>query len=179
MSGARPRPLARIVIDPNNAYARAGVAPSMTSQEIRRELTRKHAKLSGDAKLSGGRKELTEQLEQLGGLLDQLGDAKRRARYDAEHPENELLTVQPSGRDAMPAPARLAALATGWLLDEGDPEAWLPHPESLSIWCPGGVSTELTEFLQAFSETTSTQPDPDSGAREAKAASPTHDRIAK
>lgn len=149
-SPTRPRPLSPLTVDLDNAYARAGVSPTLSTEEISRRLREKHRKLQAEAKRSGGDEALTAQLSDLSALIDQIGDPRRRAAYDAAHPENELLTVQAPRRDALAGPAERAAFVSTWLLEEAAEGELVPHPRCLALWCPAEPIGELSALLKDF-----------------------------
>ena len=146
--GKRPRPLARLVIDPNNAYARLGVSPLASTDNIKSHilLLRSKAQASkrsrGDQDFGAAEAEMTR-LQEIEALI---GASRSRAKYDAEHPENELLTVQPAPADRAVGLRERANLAGAWLVEELGHDAPFASAESESMWAPN-VDAELALVL--------------------------------
>lgn len=148
-SRERPRPKARVVIDPDNAYARLGVSPLSSLDEIKQTLRERGNKLRRAARMQEGEGE-TEALARLQAIEDEIGSAKARLAYDQRHPQNELLTVQPSPRDRFVDTARRAELVGRWVLEELGPEARVLTAAAPAWWMPGGVSDALREALAPY-----------------------------
>lgn len=148
----RPRPKARIVIDPNNAYARLGVSPLLSTDEIR-------AFISGlRGKVVGGRRGVAAQgfgaaeaeMTRLQEIEAEIGTPRARLAYDQAHPQNELLTVQPGAEDRRFEPRERASLVSAWLVEELGPEGLFPSPECRALWSLSGIDSELSDFLSRF-----------------------------
>lgn len=152
MTPQRPRPKARLTIDPDNAYAKLGAHPLASIEEIKKLLSDKRGKLMAARRARGQQAFGTEEQEiiELQDIEKQIGTPAARAAYDREHPQNALLTVQPAPRDRAFEPARIASLVTTWLVDELGPEAMLLHPDAYWLWLPGGLDPELAAQLQPF-----------------------------
>ena len=119
-TGARPRPKTRLVVDPNNAYARLGVSPLSTTEEIKAFVLAKRSKAQaskrsrGDDDFGAAEAEMTRLQE----IEEEIGTPRARTKYDAKHPQNELLTVQPSRADRRFELRERANLAAAWLVEE-------------------------------------------------------------
>lgn len=150
----RPRPRARVVIDPDNAYAQLGVSPLSSTEEIKALLNDRRAKAIARRRSRGQQQFGAEEAEmaRLQKLEAEIGTPRSRATYDREHPQNELLTVQPGPGDRRLEPSHALGLVTAWLHDELGPSAALPSPDSLPLWAPGGISPELEAALVPFEE---------------------------
>jgi hypothetical protein len=150
-TGTRPRPKGRLVVDPNNAYARLGVSPLSTTEEIKAFVLTKRSKAQaskrsrGDDDFGAAEAEMTR----LQDLEEEIGTPRARAKYDAKHPQNELLTVQPARGDRRFELRERANLAAAWLVEELGPEGEFPSPESLPLWSPD-VDAPLEQLLKRF-----------------------------
>lgn len=152
MSSPRPRPKTRLAIDPDNAYARLGVSPLASIDEIKKLLSDKRGKAMAARRAKGQAavgEEETEIIE-LQAIEKEIGSPAARATHDREHPQNALLTVQPAPRDKAFDPQRVASLVTSWLVEELGPEALLLHPDAYWLWIPGGLDPDLAAQLQPF-----------------------------
>lgn len=152
MSAQRPRPKTRLAIDPDNAYARLGASPLSSIDEIKKMLSEKRGKAMAARRAKGQQASGEEEAEiiALQEIEKQIGSPQTRSAYDREHPQNALLTVQPSVRDRVFEPAKLASLVTSWLIEELGPEVLLLHPDAYWMWLPGGLDPELATQLQPF-----------------------------
>jgi hypothetical protein len=150
----RPRPRARVVVDPDNAYAQLGVSPLSSTEEIKALLNDRRAQAIARRRSRGQQQFGAEETEmaRLQSLEAQIGTPRTRAVYDREHPQNELLTVQPGPGDRQLDPRQALGLVTSWLQSELGPSVELPSPDSLSLWAPGGLSPELEAALAPFEE---------------------------
>lgn len=147
----RPRPRARIIIDPGNAYARLGVSPLASTDDIRSFINERRSQALARRR-SQGREAFGEEdaeITRLQEIEEEIGTARARAIYDADYPQNELLTVQPSQRDRWLEPRRRAQLAASWLREELGPDALLLSPDSPALWLPRGLGPELEAALAA------------------------------
>jgi hypothetical protein len=151
---SRPRPKARLAVDPGNAYAQLGISPLASTEEIRRVLSDKRAKAMATRRSRGEQQFGAEEAEivALQEIEKLIGAPAARAAYDRAHPQNELLTVQPGPRDRVLEPARRAHLVTAWLVDELGPSATLLHPDCYWLWLPGGLDPALAAALAAFAD---------------------------
>lgn len=149
---SRPRPKTRLAIDPDNAYARLGISPLASIDEIKKLLSDKRGKAMAARRAKGQAASGEEEAEiiELQAIEKEIGSPAARAAHDREHPQNALLTVQPAPRDKAFEPGRVASLVTSWLLEELGPEALLLHPDAYWLWMPGGLDPELAAQLQPF-----------------------------
>jgi hypothetical protein len=149
---SRPRPKTRLAIDPDNAYARLGASPLASTDDLKKLLSDKRAKLMAARRAKGQQAFGAEEQEivELQDIEKQIGTPTARDAYDREHPQNALLTVQRAPRDRAFEPARLASLVTAWLADELGPDALLLHPDAYWLWLPGGLDPELAQLLAPF-----------------------------
>lgn len=148
----RPRPKTRLAIDPDNAYAKLGISPLASIDEIKRLLSDKRGKAMAARRAKGQAAIGDEEAEiiELQAIEKEIGAPAARAAHDREHPQNALLTVQPAPRDKAFEPAKVASLVTSWLVEELGPEALLLHPDAYWLWLPGGLDPELAAQLQPF-----------------------------
>lgn len=148
----RPRPKTRLAIDPDNAYAKLGVSPLASVDEIKKLLSDKRGKAMAARRAKGQAAIGDEEAEiiELQAIEKEIGSPAARAAHDREHPQNALLTVQPAPRDKAFEPAKVASLVTSWLVDELGPEVLLLHPDAYWLWIPGGLDPELAAQLQPF-----------------------------
>ena len=149
---SRPRPKTRLAIDPDNAYAKLGISPLASIDEIKKLLSDKRGKAMAARRAKGQSAAGDEEAEiiELQEIEKQIGSPGARAAHDREHPQNALLTVQPAPRDKAFEPARVASLVTSWLIEELGPETLLLHPDAYWLWIPGGLDPELAAQLQPF-----------------------------
>jgi len=155
MTAQRPRPKTRLAIDPDNAYARLGVAPLASIDDIKRQLSERRGKAMATRRARGQVASADDEqaIIELQELEKLIGSPAARAAYDREHPQNALLTVQAAPRDRAYEPARIATLVTAWLADELGPDALLLHPDAYWLWLPGGLPEELAGVLAPFATT--------------------------
>jgi hypothetical protein len=150
--GTRPKARALIRLDLYNAYARLGVSPLLTTDEIKAAVQRKRKELMRQRRARSQQQFGAEEAEitALQAIEEEIGTPRARARYDQAHPQNELLTVQPSPHDRWLDPRHRSALVTGWLVEELGRAALLPSPEALAFWAPKGLDPEVAAFLAEF-----------------------------
>jgi hypothetical protein len=162
MTARRPHPKTRMAIDPDNAYAKLGASPRASIDEIKKLLSDQRGKAMAARRARGQQAFGDEEqaIIELQVLDKQIGTAAARERYDREHPQNALLTVQASPRDKVFEPARLTALATAWLFDELGPDALLLHPDAYWLWLPTGLPPELAAQLAPFATAEPARTDP-------------------
>jgi hypothetical protein len=148
----RPRPKAPLAVDVHNPYARLGVSPLASIDEIKRVAGDRRGK--GMAQARGGgpaaAADAHARILEIQDIERQIGTPAARAAYDREHPQNALLTVQPGPRDRGFGPAGATSLVTAWLADELGPDALLVHPDALWLWLPAGLDPELARELAQF-----------------------------
>ncbi len=156
----RPRPKTRLAIDPDNAYAKLGISPLASIDEIKKLLSDKRGKAMAARRAKGQAAIGDEEAEiiELQEIEKEIGSPAARAAHDREHPQNALLTVQPAPRDKAFEPAKVASLVTSWLALELGPEALLLHPDAYWLWLPGGLDPELAAQLQPFAAATAATP---------------------
>lgn len=155
MSSDRPRPKTRLAIDPENAYAKLGASPLATTDDIKKLLSEKRGKAMAARRAKGQAASGDDEHEiiELQAIEKQIGAPAARARYDREHPQNALLTVQPAPRDRALEPTRIGGLVTAWLLDELGADALLLHPDAYWLWLPHGLDPDLAAQLAPFART--------------------------
>lgn len=155
MSGprsGRPRPRTLIAVDPDNAYAKLGVSPLSSTEEIKRVVDERRAAAGARraARADTGYGEDDAEMMRLQQLDKEIGTPRARAAYDAAHPANALLTVQPGTREGWLERGGRGGLISEWLVEELGLDAWLPSPSSLPLWVPGGLGPGLLEELRAY-----------------------------
>jgi hypothetical protein len=150
--GGRPRSKTLVRLDLHNAYARLGVSPLMSTDDIKDVINRRRKEVMRRRRTRGEQQFGEEEAEmtRLQAIEDEIGAPKDRARYDRLNPQNALLTVQPSPHDAWLDPKRRAGVVTAWLVEELGRECLLPSPECLAFWAPGGLDPESVAFLSGF-----------------------------
>ncbi|HEY4238311.1 MAG TPA: hypothetical protein VGM88_00770 [Kofleriaceae bacterium] len=155
----RPRPKTRLAIDPDNAYGKLGASPHATTDELKKLLSDKRGKAMAARRARGQQTFGDEEAEiiELQAIEKEIGTAAARAAYDREHPQNVLLTVQPSPRDRAFEASRTAGLVTAWLAEELGPDALLLHPDAYWLWLPGGLDPDLARELAPFTDRSNTQ----------------------
>jgi hypothetical protein len=127
------------------------VSPLSTTEEIKAFVLTKRSKAQaskrsrGDDDFGAAEAEMTR----LQDLEEEIGTPRARAKYDAKHPQNELLTVQPARGDRRFELRERANLAAAWLVEELGPEGEFPSPESLPLWSPD-VDAPLEQLLKRF-----------------------------
>ena len=148
----RPRPKARIVIDPNNAYARLGVSPLLGTDEIRAFISGLRGKVVGARRgvAAQGFGEAEKEMTRLQEIEAEIGTPRARIAYDQAHPQNELLTVQPGPEDRRFEPRERAGLVSAWLVEELGPEGVFPSAGCRALWSLSGVDAPLAELLSRF-----------------------------
>lgn len=148
----RPRPKTRLAIDPDNAYAKLGASPLATTDELKKLLSDKRGAALAARRAKGQQASGDEEAEiiELQALEALIGTPAARERYDRDHPQNALLTVQPAPRDRAFEPARTAALVTAWLVEELGAEALLNHPDAYALWLPHGLDPDVAHQLAQY-----------------------------
>ena len=150
----RPRPKARMAVDVDNVYGKLGVSPLAATDEIKKLLSDRRGQAMAERRAQGaqGSGAVETIIIELQEIERQIGTPAARDAYDARHPQNKLLAVQPTPRDRLLEPARLAGLVTGWLASELGPDMFLLHPDAYWLWLPGGLDPELAMQLARFEE---------------------------
>lgn len=151
-SKSRPRSKAFLRIDLNNAYARLGVSPLAPPEEIASRLADLRGKAIRKLKAKATRSigEDDEAVYRLDLIDEEIGKPKARKKYDENHPQNILLTVQPSPAERAWLGYRKAGLISEWLLDDLGQDAFLPCLRCLQLWSPNGLDNHLLLFLAQF-----------------------------
>jgi len=148
----RPRPKARIQPDLDNPYARLGVSPLASIDEIKQVAANRRGELINRRRRQGadGARDLEQQIIEIQDIEKQIATPGVRAAYDREHPQSTLLTVQAGPRDRGFGPANAASLVTAWLAEQLGTEEQLVHPDALWLWLPAGLDPVLAEVLARF-----------------------------
>jgi hypothetical protein len=139
-------------LDLDNAYARLGVSPLLSTDEIKEVINRKRRELLRRRRTRADQQfgEEETELTCLQAIEDEIGTAKARARYDQLNPQNILLTIQPAPGDASLDPGYRSGLVTAWLLEELGRESRIPSAETLALWAPLGLDPEVVALLAVF-----------------------------
>jgi hypothetical protein len=148
----RPRSKTFLRIDLDNAYARLGVSPLASSDEIAQRIADLRGKAAKRAKAKAARAfgEDEEEINRLDRIDDEIGKPRARKKYDEDHPQNILLTVQPSPAEQSWQRYRKAGLISEWLADVLGEDAFVPSLHCLQMWSPKGLNEELRQFLSSF-----------------------------
>jgi hypothetical protein len=151
-SKSRPRSKAFLSIDRKNAYARLGVSPLSSADEIAQRIADLRGKAVRRAKAKTERSvgEEEEEIYRLDNIHNEIGTPKGRKKYDEEHPQNILLTVQPSPAEQSWLRYRKSGLISEWLSEELGQDAFVPSLGCLQLWSPGGLPEQLLLFLSEF-----------------------------
>jgi hypothetical protein len=149
---SRPRPRARIQLDLENPYARLGVSPLASVDEIKQVAANRRGELIKRRRSQGqdGAGDLEQQIIEIQDIEKQIAAPAARAAYDREHPQSVLLTVQAGPRDRGLGPVGAIGLVTAWLAEELGADARLIHPDALWLWLPSGLDPVLAEALTRF-----------------------------
>ena len=158
----RPRPKARLILDVDNPYARLGVSPLAGIDEIKRVASEQRGKRMAQRRAEGQQAaaETEAEIIAIQDIERQIGTPAARALYDREHPQNVLLTVQPSPRDRAFSTAGISAFVTAWLVEELGADAMVVHPDAAWLWLPAGLDAELLGELARFQVHASDDPRP-------------------
>lgn len=143
----RPRSKRFLTMSQDNSYAHLGVSPLAPTDEIASLI----AKLRGEAMRRirrGDGKE--EEVLRLDRIHEEIGKPAARKKYDERHPQNVLLTVQPSQAEQSWLPYRRSGLVSEWLYEELGQDEFVPTPRCLGLWAPGGLDEELAAALSRF-----------------------------
>jgi hypothetical protein len=136
----------------DNAYARLGVSPLASTEEIAARIAELRGKAMKLAKAKAVRSVGTEEEEifRLDRIDEEIGKPAARKKYDEKHPQNVLLTVQPSQAEQTWLPYRKAGLVSEWLYEELERDAFVPSLRCLELWAPGGLDEQLVAILSRF-----------------------------
>ena len=162
----RPRARTLVRLDPSNAYALLGISPLASTKEIKSLLTRARSKVNRRRRTRRERVFGEEEAEmtRLSEIEAMIANDKARARYDAQHPQNILLTVQPGPADRWLDRQHRAAVVSAWITEELAPPP--SSPSFLDHRLPRGLTAELTALLRPhLTDTTTTGRPADSGPR--------------
>jgi hypothetical protein len=152
-AGKRPRSKLFLSLDLKNAYARLGVSPLASDKEISDRIGKlrasavKRLKAKGNAAIDDPDQQEAFRLDK---IEEEIGDPRKRKVYDERHPQNILLTVQPSPAEQAWARHRKAGLISNWVQNELGEDALCPTPSCLRLWAPSGLDPELISFLSAY-----------------------------
>jgi len=159
---SRPRSKSFLTVDRENAYLRLGVSPLASTDEIAARISERRSKAMKQAKAKAvrgvGKEE--EEIFDLDRIDEEIGKPAARKKYDEKHPQNVLLTVQPSPAEQAWLPYRKAGLVSEWLCEELGQDAFVPSLHCLGLWSPGGLNEQFGAFLTRFIREES----PDTGA---------------
>lgn len=146
---ARPRSKSFLRIDVRNAYARLGVSPLASTDEIASHIAElrsaavKRLKAKGNTMVDDPDQQEVFRLDR---IEEEIGDPRKRNTYDDRHPQNILLTVQPSTSEQAWLRHRRAGLISDWVYGELGLEALAPTPACLRLWAPRGVDPGLLKL---------------------------------
>jgi hypothetical protein len=143
----RPRAKRFLSMSQDNSYAHLGVSPLASTEEIASLI----AKLRGEAvrriRRGAGKEEEVLRLDR---IHEEIGKPAARKKYDEKHPQNVLLTVQPSQAEQTWLPYRRSGLVSEWLYEELGEDEFVPTPRCLGLWAPGGLNEQLIAVLARF-----------------------------
>jgi hypothetical protein len=154
-SGSRPRSKLFLSLDLKNAYTRLGVSPLAPDKEISDRIGKlrtaavKRLRAKGNASVDDPDQQEAFRLDK---IEEEIGDPRKRKAYDERHPQNILLTVQPSPTEQAWARHRKAGLISRWIQSELSEDALCPTPSCPRFWAPAGLDAELLSFLSAHAE---------------------------
>ncbi len=156
----RPKPHTFVQHDPNNYYAKLGISPLTPIKEIKAIIISKQMEVKKQLHRCVQKKSkktaLIKKFDKLEKIAKSFASDKKREEYDRLNPQNVLLTVQLSDtHDWLDQSSRIN-FVSAWLVEELGREKFLPTPESLQLWCPGGLDTELFDFLEQYETQTGT-----------------------
>jgi hypothetical protein len=151
VSKRRPRSKDFISIDTDNAYARLGVSPLESTDKIASLVDDLRGKAMKIAKARTERSiEDEQEIQRLDLISKDIGKPDGRKKYDEEHPQNIMLTLQPSPTEQSWLRHRLDGLISEWLLEELGQDAVLPSFRCLKFWSPQKLDDNLLAFLARF-----------------------------
>jgi hypothetical protein len=143
------------VIDPNNAYARLGVSPLLSTDEVRALIAQKRGKVVGARRgiAAQGFGAAEAEMTRLQEIEAEIGTPRARLAYDQAHPQNELLTVQSGPDDRRFELRQRADLVSAWLAEGlrlGHDGSLFPSPECRALWSLSGIDDALAGVLSRF-----------------------------
>ena len=159
--GGRPRSKSFLRLSLDNPYAELGVSPLATTEEIANRISELRAKAMRRSRATASRStddENEKEVLRLDKINDEIGDAKKRSRYDELFPQNILLTVQQSPAEQAWLRHRKAGLITEWLYDVLGEDAFLPTPRCVRLWAPSEVEPQVMDLLAPFAAEEPTAP---------------------
>ncbi|WP_210489349.1 hypothetical protein [Rufibacter aurantiacus] len=138
--------------DPDNFYSQLGISPLMPTDEIKAFITSKQMEARKNRRGQTNKKlnSADDIFIRLQKILDAIGSSKKREKYDYENPQNQVLTVQPSPYDNWLDRKNQIELVTALLVEVLGNNCWLPHPDSLSLWMPTGIDSDLETYLTHY-----------------------------
>lgn len=166
---ARPRGKSLLTLNLDNPYTRLGISPTASTREIAERIDARRGeankRLKAKAAALPDDPDEAEILE-LDAIHHVIGDDRNRDKYDERHPQDSLLTVQPSGASRVWQRHGRAGLVSDWIAEISGDDALLPTPRCVRLWAPAGLEKELLELLAHFS------PSSDRDGRPAEANAP-------
>lgn len=151
VSKRRPRSKDFLSIDTENAYTRLGVSPLESTEKIASLIADLRGKTMKMAKARVERSiEDEQEIQRLDNIHNNIGKPEGRKRYDEEHPQNIMLTLQPSSLEQSWLKHRLDGLISEWLLEELGQDDVVPSFRCLKFWSPQSLEDDLLEFLAQF-----------------------------
>lgn len=147
----RPRSKSFLSLDTKNAYTQLGVSPFESTDKIESIIEDLRGKAIRKAKAQATRNIDDEaEIVRLDKLFELIGTVEKRKRYDEKHPQNIMLTLQPSSTEEAWLRHRFDGLISEWLLEELEPEAVVPSFNCLKFWAPQNLEENLLVFLAQF-----------------------------
>lgn len=151
VSKRRPRSKDFLTIDTENAYSSLGVSPLESTEKIASLIADLRAKAKKTAIAKPEQKiECQQEIQRLDNLHDDIGKPGGRKRYDEEHPQNIMLSLQPSLIEQSWLRHRLDGLISEWLLEELEQDTVVPSFHCLKFWSPQNLEDDLLAFLAQF-----------------------------
>jgi hypothetical protein len=143
----RPRSKRFLRMSQDNAYAHLGVSPLASTEEIDALISKLRGEAVRRVRRGVGEEEEVLRLQR---IHEEIGKPAARKKYDEKHPQNVLLTVQPSQAEQAWLPYRRSGLISEWLYEELGQDEFLLSPRCLGLWSPGGLDEQLTAVLSRF-----------------------------
>jgi hypothetical protein len=143
----RPRSKRFLSMSQDNSYAHLGVSPLASTEEIAALITKLRGEAMRRIKRGIGSEEEVLRLDR---IHEEIGIPAARKKYDEKHPQNVLLTVQPSQAEQTWLPHRRSGLISEWLYEELGEDEFIPTPRCLGLWNPGGLDEQLVALLARF-----------------------------
>lgn len=143
----RPRSKRFLKMSQDNSYAHLGVSPLASTEEIAALISKQRGEAMRRIRRGAGKEEEVLRLDRIN---EEIGKPAARKRYDEKHPQNVLLTVQPSQAEQTWLAYRRSGLVSEWLYEELGEDEFVPTPRCLGLWAPGGLDEELSAALARF-----------------------------